>query len=316
MPLRRFLLFMLLLLLSSFLMLAGCTVGSPEDRVRTELITVVVVVSPTPDPNATPNVIIITATTDRTQIAVPDNIVPQGTRDANNALNLTALPLDLTQSSSSSGSAAPDGCLTHIVGDGDTMFGLADEYGVNPFVMLEVNGMTEETAFLNIGDELIVPIEGCPIEQIIVSQVSSDDGTQAIEVTEEITAEATESANTTPTVTPTITLAPTATDSEIEIVGIVRAGDVTAEGVRIRNNGRVVNVTGWILSDADGNSYTFPDQMIFSNAELTLYTRTGQDVPVSRFWGLQTAVWQVGDVVTLTDADGDVQAIYRVPENP
>lgn len=315
---RRFLLLLMLALFSSFLLLAACTVGSPEDRVRTELITVVVVVSPTPDPNATPNVIIITATTDRTQIAVPDNIVPQGTRDSNNSLNLNAQPLDLTQSSSGSGNLVPDGCLTHVVGDGDTMFGLADEYGVNPFVMLEVNGMTEETAFLNIGDELIVPIEGCPIEQIIVSQVSTEDdeGEEAVEATEEITAEVTESANTTPTVTPTITLAPTAVDSEIEIVGIVRAGDVTAEGVRIRNNGRVTTITGWTLSDADGNSYTFPEQMLFSNAELTLYSRTGQDVPVSRFWGLESAVWQAGDVVTLTDTDGDVQAIYRVPDSP
>jgi hypothetical protein len=164
---------------------------------------------------------------------------------------------------------------------------------------------------------LIVPIEGCPIEQIVVNSVSIDgsEGDET-EVTEEVTAEATESANTTPTVTATITLAPTAVDSEIEIVGIVRAGDVTAEGIRIRNNGRVVDISNWVLSDADGNSYTFTDQLIFSNAELTLYTRTGQDVPISRYWGLETAVWQAGDVATLVDEEGEVQATYRVPLAP
>jgi hypothetical protein len=313
---RRIFLLLMLLLLSSFMMLAGCTVGNPEDRVRTELITVVFVVTATPDPNATPNVIIITATTDRTQVNVPDNIVQEGTSSGSTS-NLNATPLDLTQSSSSS-SNLPDGCITHVVEEGDTIFGIAEEYGVNGFVMLEVNGMTEETAFLNIGDELIVPIEGCPIEQIVVNQVSlsGDEDDDEVEVTVEVTAEATESANTTPTVTPTITLAPTAVDSEIEIVGIVRAGDVTAEGIRIRNNGRVVDISNWVLSDADGNSYTFTDQLIFSNAELTLYTRTGQDVPISRYWGLETAVWQPGDVATLVDGDGEVQASYRVPIAP
>jgi hypothetical protein len=308
---RRPFFLLLLTILSTFLVLSACTVGTGEDRVRTVLVTVPVVVTATTDPNATPNVIIITATTDRTQVNVPESLVG-GTRDGSGAstLNVTAQSLDLTESV---GSDVPTGCLVHVVGDGDTVFGVADEYGVNPFVMLEVNGMTEETAFLNIGDELIVPVEGCPIEQIIVQPDTPDEEdveeTEAVEETPEVT----ESANTTPTVTPTITLAPTAVDSEIEIVGIISGGDVTAEGVRIRNNGRLVDITGWVLTDADENEYTFGEQLIFSNSELTLYTRTGQDVPIARYWGLETAVWQAGDVVTLANEDGDVQATYRVP---
>lgn len=309
MPFRRPFFLLILILLSSFLMLIGCTVGTPEEGVRTVLITVEIIITATPDPNVTPNVIIITATTDRTQVNVPDNLIGTNSASSSSALNITPLPLDQTQTA---GSDVPAGCLVHVVGDGDTVFGLAEEYGVNPFVMLEVNGMTEETAFLNLGDELVVPIEGCPIEQIIV-QPNVPDGEETEAVVEEETAEATEAANTTPTVTPTITLAPTAVDSEIEIVGIISAGDVTAEGIRIRNNGRLVDVTGWVLTDADGNEYTFGEQLIFSSSELTLYTRTGQDVPIARYWGLETAVWQAGDVVTLADEDGEVQASYRVP---
>src|SRR5687768_7033279 len=102
MPFRRFFLLLMLLMLSSFMILIGCTVGNPEDRVRTELITVVFVVTVTPDPNATPDVIIITATVDRTQVNVPDNIVQEGTSGGNtSALNTTPLPLDQTASSSS-----------------------------------------------------------------------------------------------------------------------------------------------------------------------------------------------------------------------
>jgi hypothetical protein len=304
---RRPFFLLMLILLSIILMLIGCTVGTPQEGVRTVLITVEIIITATPDPNVTPNVIIITATTDRTQVNVPDNLV-QGTNSGSgtSSPNVTPLPLELSQSA---GNDIP-GCIKHTVGDGDTVFGLAEEYGVNPFVMLEVNGMTEESADLSIGDELIVPIEGCPIEQII-RQPAVPDGEETEAVEE--TAEATEAANTTPTVTPTITLAPTAADSLIEIVGIVSAGDVTAEGVRIRNNGRLVDITGWVLKDADDNVYTFGEQLIFSNSELTLYTRTGQDVPIARFWGLETAVWQAADVVTLTNEDGEVQASYRVP---
>ncbi len=73
---RLFWLFTSLIMMASVL-IAGCTVGGAGDQVRTELITVQVIVTATPDPDMTPNVIIITATLDRTQVAVPDDIVPE-----------------------------------------------------------------------------------------------------------------------------------------------------------------------------------------------------------------------------------------------
>ncbi|MGB7342566.1 MAG: lamin tail domain-containing protein [Phototrophicaceae bacterium] len=294
------------------LIIAGCGVTPSGDQIRTELITVQVIITATPDPNASPEIIIITATLDRTQVAVPDGIVPETTASAN---GVTAL--QVTQSadtSAASTSNVPEGCLPHIVEDGDTIFGLADIYGVNPFIMLEVNGYTEDTAFLNIGDELIVPVEGCPIESIIVVTPVLDDSDTEVteEVTAEVTSEATEPANLTPSPSPTITLPPTATNSSIEIVEVIRAGDVTAEGVRIRNNGRLVDVAGWTLTDADDNEYTFEELLIFSNAEHTIYTRASQNTPIASFWGLEEPIWEVGDVVTLRDEDGNVQAVLRI----
>lgn len=318
MSLRKIFLLLMLLSLMMSLVIVGCTIPVSNDGVRTELVTVIVRISDTPDPNVSPQVIIITATPDRTQVTVPDGIVPENS--GNTGSNSTAIPgttqiPDSDVEAASSGSDVPDGCLIHIVDEGDTVFGIAEEYEVNPFVMLDVNGFTEDTAFLNIGDELVVPIEGCPIEQIVpATAVPLDiDTEETAEVTPEVTAEATEEINLTPSPTPTVTLAPTATDSEIEIVEVVRAGDVTAEGVRIRNNGRLLDLEGWTLSDADGNEFVFSDFLLFSNAEHTVYTRASENTPIASFWGLEEPVWQPGDVVMLSDADGDVQATYRIP---
>jgi len=314
MSLRKIFLLLMLLSLMMSLVIVGCTIPVSNDGVRTELITVEVIITATPDPNVSPEVIIITATLDRTQVAVPDGIVPATSSNSTAQPGTTQIP-DSDVAAASSGSDVPDGCLIHIVDEGDTVFGIAEEYEVNPFIMLDVNGFTEDTAFLNIGDELIVPIEGCPIEQIVpATAVPLEIETEeTAEVTPEVTAEATEEANLTPSPTPTVTLAPTATDSEIEIVEVVRPGDVTAEGVRIRNNGRLLDLEGWTLSDADGNEFVFSDFLLFSNAEHTVYTRASENTPIASFWGLEEPVWQPGDVVTLSDADGDVQATYRIP---
>jgi hypothetical protein len=204
--------------------------------------------------------------------------------------------------------ALPEGCLPHVVQEGDTPFGIAQLYGADGFRLLAVNGLTEETAIsLQIGDVIIVPLEGCPLE----APIAGDE-------TEEPTATPTGPTPTfevtlTASVTPTVTLAPTAASAQIEIVDVIRRGDITAEGVRIRNNGATVNVTGWELSDSQGNVFSFPEQLLFSNAEVTVFTREGQNTPANIFWGRDEAVWgEPGDVLTLRDADGDVQASLRL----
>jgi hypothetical protein len=74
-----------------------------------------------------------------------------------------------------------------------------------------------------------------------------------------------------------------------------------------------VDITGWTLTDSEGNEFIFPEQLLFSNASVTIYTRVGQDTPVVLFWGQNEPVWgEPGDVVTLADADGVVQSVLRL----
>jgi LysM repeat protein len=110
----------------------------------------------------------------------------------------------------------------------------------------------------------------------------------------------------------TVTLAPTAENAQVTIVQVVAAGDVTREGVEIRNQGGLVDLQGWTLADSEGNTFTFPDYRLFSNAGVTIFSRVGEDTPVALFWGETRAVWQAGDVVTLANAAGEVQSTLRV----
>lgn len=320
---RRFGWLVTALFLLIAMIMVGCGVTPSGDQVRTELITVEVIITATPDPNVTPNTIIITATTDRTQVAVPDDIVLDTDDDDEGDASAQLSGTQIAASSSDDDeeedddNGVPSSCLIHIVEDGDSVFGIAELYGVDPFIMLNINGFTEETAFLNIGDELVVPVEGCPVEDLIVTQLEVTDEAEATaELTAEATPEATEPAQTfTPSPSPTITLAPTATDSEIEIVEVIRAGDVTVEGVRIRNNGRLVDIDGWTLTDSEDNEYIFVDKLIFEGGEYIVNTRSGQDVPTELYWGLEEAVWEIGDVVILSDDEGEVQATFRIEED-
>ncbi len=46
-------------------------------------------------------------------------------------------------------------------------------------------------------------------------------------------------------------------------------------------------------------------------AKVTI-TNLGENTSINLFWGLQEAVWKTGDLVTLQDASGKIQAQYTV----
>jgi hypothetical protein len=316
-----------------FMALAGAILGillfgnnNPSGTETVQVVTIEVVITATPDPNATIPVIIITATPDRTQLAIPTNLA-----QAVDGVTVIAPTIDATQLAANPALAEtqlslPQNCIPHTVASGDTPFGIAVQYDADPFLLLEANGLTEESSTgLQIGDVLIVPLAGCPLEELpayqpasqIVSEAttSSEDLLTPSEGTEEVEVSGTAVASTggTPVAGATITLAPTATDAQVEISSVERPGDVTAEGIVVRNTGNTVNMTGWTLSDSNGNVYTFREYILFSNAFVTIYTRVGQNTPAALYWGQTNAIWgDSGDVATLSDAQGRVQATIRL----
>lgn len=315
-----------------FMALAGAILGillfgnnGGDTSGMVQIVTVQVIVTATPDPNSTSTVLIITATPDRAQV-----LVPTGLAEAADGLTIIAPTIDATQLAANPNLAEtqlslPQNCIPHTVASGDTPFAIAVQYDADPFLLLEANGLTEESSTgLQIGDVLIVPLEGCPLDQLpdyqpasqIVSEptTSAEDLITPVEGTEEVTAEANSTPTSgTPVASATITLAPTAANAQVEISSVERAGDVTAEGIVVRNTGNTVNMTGWTLTDSNGNTYTFREYILFSNAFVTIYTRVGQNTPAALYWGETNAIWgDSGDVATLEDAQGRVQATIRL----
>lgn len=281
------------------------------------VLTVPVLITATTDPNATPLVRIITATPPDGVVVLPTGLIPTDldSTEAVDAPTIDPQVLGADAALQQTATALPEGCILHTIAEGDTPFAVAETYGASGLDLMAVNGLTDETAVaLQIGDVLIVPLPGCSLtaEDVAVA-LSSAEVTE--EATPEVTAEVTDDATTptrTATVRPTLTLPPTAASAQLEIVRVINPGDITAEGVEIRNNGAAVNLTGWILMDSEGNTFTFPEQRLFTGGVVTVYTRIGTNTPILLYWGRNEAVWEQGDTITLEDAVGVVQSSTRV----
>jgi hypothetical protein len=291
--------------------------AAPSQSAAPQVVTVPIIITATRDINATEVVRIVTAT------PLPGSVGPLPTgilETTNPTISVATLDPELLGADAAlqeTVTSLPENCIPHAIQEGDTPFGIAEVYGVSGLDIMEINGLTEETATqLQIGDVLIVPLEGCPLTPEDVLTAQGEDATE--EASAEITEEATEGVEITntpsPTVVPTITLPPTAVNAQIEIVRVISAGDITAEGVEIRNLGGVVNMTGWTLTDSEGNIFTFPEQRLFTNGLVTVYTRVGQNTPIALFWGQSEAVWgDEGDSIVLANAEGEAQASLRLP---
>jgi LysM repeat protein len=281
--------------------------------------TVLLIVTATPDPNATAAIRIITATPEPGTIAViPSGVLdPTSTGDPQAGPSDSIVPAVATQaptldpaiagneSVQSTAQALPPGCIMHVMQEGEFPSSLAETYDTSVFDILEVNGLTEDdAAFLQIGQVLIIPLEGCSLTGPLPTEEGGTDSSESTAVPGQ-TLE--------PTLTPTVTLAPTAVNAQVEISAVIGEGDITSERVEIINRGATVTLTGWTLSDLDGNEYVFPETRLFNDGLMEVWTQVGENTPLRRYWGLTRPVWgDPGDVITLTDADGDVQATLRL----
>lgn len=280
------------------------------------VITVPVVYTATIGPSQTP--FVITATPPPGVVALPTGIIESLPNSTNQPVP-TIDPEIIGASAALQGTATalPANCILHTVKEGDTPFAIAETYGANGFDLMEVNALDEARASnLQIGDVLIIPLEGC---SLTAADLAQDDEEADVTIsadaspTPETFAEGTTAATAAPTRPPTATLPPTAVNAQVEIVRVRDVGDVTAEGVEIRNNGAVVALTGWTLQDSEGNSYTFPERRLFTGGLVTVFTRVGDDTAIALFWGRTAPVFTRGESVTLLDAQGRAQSTLVIP---
>lgn len=100
----------------------------------------------------------------------------------------------------------------------------------------------------------------------------------------------------------------------VKIISVAGAGTLSVETVVIRYTGDgELNLTGWHIKDANGDTYTFPPFKLFTNGEVQVHTASGTDTAIDLFWGLRQPAWQSGETALLTDPQDNVQASYPVP---
>jgi hypothetical protein len=91
-------------------------------------------------------------------------------------------------------------------------------------------------------------------------------------------------------------------------VDLAADAPLTEEWVEFRNDGtEPVDMTGYIISDAEGWEFFMPDGFTLGAGEsFRLHTGDGEYGPDHLYWDVQSAVWDAdSDTITVTDADGN-----------
>ncbi len=115
-----------------------------------------------------------------------------------------------------------------------------------------------------------------------------------------------------PTLLPTATL-PSLDQAWVEINSVAGLGDVSTEVLTLSRVGAgELLMTGWQLRDEDGHVFTFPE-MIWQSGSIQVYTLAGRNNPTGLYWGLTEPVWESGELVLLTDSQGNERAQLRLP---
>jgi hypothetical protein len=83
--------------------------------------------------------------------------------------------------------------------------------------------------------------------------------------------------------------------------------------VTVRNRGGAISLEGWILSDAEDTTFTFPAITLFADAIVRVHSAAGTSTPSDLYWGRVAPAWSGGTLITLRDAGGHVVDTHIVP---
>jgi LysM repeat protein len=199
-----------------------------------------------------------------------------------------------TAGQSTHGEASP-GPVLYTVQEGDTLGAIAHTYNISIEDLMAANGLTDPNT-LHIGQTLVIPVAPTP--------------TSATASPADASAEPSPAAVSVPTSLPTLT---PAGPPLVEVAQVLGSGDLAAEVVIVRNRGGGTSLEGWTLSDAEGDTFTFPAITLFTDAQVRVHSKAGSSTPSDLYWGRVTPAWIGGILITLRDAAGHVVNTYVVP---
>jgi len=101
---------------------------------------------------------------------------------------------------------------------------------------------------------------------------------------------------------------------QLQISAVIGAGDLDNERLTIDHVGDAdISLSGWRLRDQNGNQYNFPALVLHPGAQVSLFTKQGDDTSTQLYWDRSVFVWNSGELVSLLDSTGQLQATYKVP---
>lgn len=195
------------------------------------------------------------------------------------ATSASAAPVEATvtpQEATSGATATTAGSdeTIYVVQVGDSLSGIASKYGVTLADIVAANKLDNPDVVFS-GQRLIIPVDGLP------------------------------------TATPTVQLTGT---TGLTIRSVNGVGDLANEYAEIVNDTDLTfNLQGWKLQRSGGTEYTFGDLLVFPGGSVRLYSTSGADTTIVRYWGQSAPVWQAGAQAVLVNAQGNAVANYQVP---
>ena len=189
----------------------------------------------------------------------------------------------------------PAPLVEYTVQAGDTMGAIAQAYGISIGDLMAANGLTDPN-MLHVGQTLVIPVDSPPTP-------TSGPSAEAV-----LEPSPTAASFPTPPHTPTPSGPPL-----VEIGQVLGSGNLAAEVVIVRNRGGAASLERWTLSDAEGNTFTFPALTLFTDAEVRVHSAAGSPTPSDLYWGRVSPAWSGGELITLRDAAGNVVDTYIVP---
>jgi LysM repeat protein len=170
----------------------------------------------------------------------------------------------------------------------DTLGVIAEKYGISVEELMRFNGLTDPNA-LSVGMLIYIPVT----PEVIPTETPS-------------------STRATLQITGSLSLG--TQEAHVVINSVIGAGDLASERVFLSRTGSgVLLLAGWKLKDENGNVFNFPYLELYQGGAVNVWTTSGSQTVVDLYWGLQYPVWKSGETATLVDAQGKVQATYKVP---
>ncbi len=212
---------------------------------------------------------------------------------------------------------APERTDLYVVKSGDSLSAIAGRYGLTMAELMAANGL-QNPDWIAVGQKLTIPVPGAPTPTATVPPVPTLTETPlpfeppTVVPTRAPAAFAT-FALTEPAAATPVPSTPAAGGPPVAIERVSGAGNVAAEEIVIASRGKQINMEKWTLSDSLGNTFTFPNVILWSSqAPLRIHTGKGVDTPTDLFWNRTESVWKGrGELATLRDANGTVIDTFK-----